>query len=302
MSGRREVEMNDKKKQWWRILLFPHWAITLLLVIVSTILLVYSLGYKEANQIVAYCSYPLSAYTLAVVVIKMPPIIKAAKSGLYANKYSGKYLTEPLLRAKISLYVSSCINILYALFYFGTGIFYRSVWTGAMAVYYIVLSLIRFGLIRRDRRRVIIEDAVERRKYELRSSHFCGCLMFLLNIAVTGLVVQMIWQNKSYDYPGFLIYAQAAFAFYCFAMAIKNFIKYRKMERPILSAAKVVSMSCALMSILALQTAMFMQFGNGDGNFIRLMNSLTGGAVCFMVFVMAVWLVHKTRGELNGLK
>ena len=126
--------------------------------------------------------------------------------------------------------------------------------------------------------------------------------MFLLNIAVSALVVQMIWQNQYYDYPGFMVYAHAAYAFYSLTMAIINMMKHRKMEQPIFAAAKVVSMSCALMSILALQTALLMQFGNRQDDFAQLMNAITGGVVCFNVFAMAVWLVHKTKKEIKLLE
>ena len=285
-------------KRW----LFPPLAIKIMLIPVSVLLLIYSLGFADTNSVVAYVSYLISAYTLTIVLMDIPRIVKWVKKKLYTNQYSGRYLSEPILRATISLYAGTAINVLYALFYLGTGIYYLSLWTIAIAVYYIVLSMMRYGLIRKDRKRIYIADEIEQRKYELSSSHFCGCLMFVLNIAVSGLVVQMIWQNKHYDYPGFLIYAQAAYAFYCLTRAIINVMKYRKMERPILSAAKVVSMSCALTSILTLQTAMLTQFGEGEEGFTRIMNSLTGGAVCFVVFCMAVWMVHVTRKELRLLK
>ena len=294
--------MKKSEKKWWEILLFPHWAIKIVLVIASVVLLIYSLGYKDANHIIAYVSYTISAYTLTVVSIKVPAFVSAIKKGLYKNKYSGRYLTDPVLRAKISLYASSGINIMYALSYLGGGIFYRSEWTIAIAIYYIVLSLIRFGLVRKERKRLLIESKNERRRYELRSCYSCGALMFLLNIAVTILVGQMIWKNKFYDYSGIMIYAQAAYAFYCFARAIMHLVKYRRMEHPILSAAKVVSMVCALMSILSLQTAMLMQFGSENGTFIRIMNIFTGTLVCLGTFAMAVWLVHKSKEELKMLK
>lgn len=278
--------------------MFPHWLIKSLLVFVSAALLVYSLGYPDANPFIAYGSYLLSFYTLVIVCLRIPRLVKAIKRLLKSNKYSGRYLSEPLLRAKVSLYGSGGINFVYAVFYLGAGIYYRSLWTGAMAVYYEVLSLMRIGLIRQDRKAQGLNDE-ERRSFELKSSSRCGKLMFLLHIAMTGLAFQMIWKNKYYDYPGFMIYAQAAYTFFCLGMAIKNIIKYRKMERPILSAAKVVSLSCALMSIFALQTAMLMQFGAEQAEFMQMMNLLTGGVVCFAEFILAVWLVHKANKELK---
>lgn len=292
------------KKTWLicKRLLFINNIIAVLLVLLSTGLLLYAFLYPGANEIVAYISYAISAYTLTVVVIKMPPVCKKMKHGLYANKYTGTYLTEPLLRAKISLYTGLGISIIYACFKLGMGIYLASMWLEAVAVYYIILSLMRFALLRRYRRSSKYEDADDLRIFGLKSFRFCGILMFLLNIAVSGLVMQMIWKNQTYEYPGFLIYATAAYAFYCLTMAIINMVKYRRMEQPILSAAKMLSFSCALMSILAMQTAMLTQFGDGQENFARLMNSLTGGAVCFCIFIMAVWMVRKANKELTLMK
>ena len=293
--------MEDKKKVWWKILLFPHWFIKILLVIVTVPLLVYSLGYDKANPIIAYFSYGFSAYVLVVVCLKVPAMVKAAKAWLYSHKYSERYLTDSKLRAEISLYLGTTVNLLYALFYFGMGAYYSSTWIRAIAIYYIVLSVIRVGLVKKDRRKVEIADDKKRRVYELESCRTCGKLMFLLNFVVAGIVGHMIWKNEHYNYPGLLIYAQAAYAFFCLTKAIIHLFKYKKMEQPILSAAKIVSMSTALVSILAMQTAMLTQFGEGQADFARLMNALTGSAVCIAEFAMAVWLVHKTRKELETI-
>lgn len=293
------------KKKWIRLgksLLFPHKALIVLFVLVSIPLLIYSLGYQDANPIITYASYLFSAYTLTVFVVQMPPLIKWIKRGLYANRYSSRYLSEPLLRAKISLYAGLTINVLYAVFKFLAGMYYRSFWIGAIAVYYVILSIIRFGLVKRERKLSKQEPSKEKRLHELKSYRFCGYLMLLLHVAVAGLVIQMIWQNKSYSYPGFLIYAFAAYAFYCFGIAIKNMVKYRNLEHPLLAAAKMISFACALTSILAMQTAMLTQFGNGQENFARLMNSLTGGAVCMMVFILSLRMIRRAGREMKKVE
>ena len=293
------------KKKWIRLgksLLFPHKAPIVLFVLVSIPLLIYSLGYQDANPIITYASYLFSAYTLTVFVVQMPPLIKWIKRGLYANRYSSRYLSEPLLRAKISLYAGLTINVLYAVFKFLAGMYYRSFWIGAIAVYYVILSIIRFGLVKRERKLSKQEPSKEKRLHELKSYRFCGYLMLLLHVAVAGLVIQMIWQNKSYSYPGFLIYAFAAYAFYCFGIAIKNMVKYRNLEHPLLAAAKMISFACALTSILAMQTAMLTQFGNGQENFARLMNSLTGGAVCMMVFILSLRMIRRAGREMKKVE
>lgn len=293
------------KDKWIKLgkrLLFPHIIIVVLLVLLSVPLLVYSLGYEAANPIIAYMSYLISAYALTVVVARMPALAKRVKGSLYANRYSGRYLSEPQLRARISLYAGCGISIVYAVLKFLAGLYYGSLWLGAIAVYYVIISLIRYGLMKGDRYWQKNGDSVHRRLYGLKCYRFCGCLMFVLHVAVMALVVQVVWQNKSYSYPGFLIYASAAYTFYCLGIAVVNILKYRRMEQPILSAAKMLSFACALTSMLALQTAMMTQFGNNDGYFTRIMNSLTGGAVCLIVFALSIRMVRGANREIRRLK
>ena len=278
-----------------------HWFPTLLLVIVSVALLIYAFALPDANPVIAYVGYFISAYTLAVVCVSMPKIFRTAKQGLYSNTYSEKFLTDKKLRTEFFLYLSCGFSIVYAIFKFSAGVYYRSTWIGAVAIYYIIISLMRFGLIKRYRYNLQYEDEREQRLFGLKSYRFCGILMFMLNVAVTGLVVQLIWHGETYQYPGFLIYAFAAYSFYCIGMAIRNMAKHRKLETPVLAAAKMLSFACALMSILATQTAMLTQFGDGNTNFARFMNAATGSSVCFLIFGLAVWMVCRANKEMKKM-
>lgn len=281
-------------------LFLVHWALASVLVIISVALLLYAFLIPGANPIVAYVGYFVSAYTLVVVCLKMPAVFGGAQRGLYANRYSGRYLSDATLRAEISLYAGLAVSFFYAVFKMLAGIYYHSVWLGALAMYYIILSAMRFALVKRYRDNVQHEDERVQRIFGLRSYRFCGVLMFLLNIAVTWLVVQLIWENETYEYPGFLIYAFAGYSFYCIGIAVRNMAKHRKLETPILAAAKMLSFACALMSILATQTAMLTQFGNGQEKFAQMMNGLTGGAVCLLIFGLAVWMVRRANKEMKG--
>lgn len=280
----------------------PNGFVILLFVIMSAVLLLYAFCRENPNPVIVYFSYVFSAYTLTVVVLKCPGIYRRIKGGLFANRYSARYLTDVELRATISLYAGFCINVIYAVFKLRMGILLHSHWLMAVAVYYMILSVMRFGLLCRQRIAGRYEDKVLQYRFALRSYRFTGILMFGLNIAVSGMVVQMIWQNQTYEYPGYMIYAMAAYAFYCMGIAVKNLLKYRKLENPLLSAAKMLSASCAMISILALQTAMLTQFGDGEQSFVRLMNGLTGSAVCMGIFIMAVVMVRKAGRELKRME
>ena len=278
-----------------------HWTLKLLLVIVSVALLVYAFAVPDAKPVIAYTGYFISAYTLTVVCVSMPNIFRGVKKGLYSNTYSERFLTDKKLRTEFFMYFSCGFSIVYAILKFSAGVYYRSTWIGAVAVYYIIISLMRFGLMKRYRYNLQHENEKEQRLFGLKSYRFCGVLMFFLNVAVTGLVVQLIWRGENYQYPGFLIYAFAAYSFYCIGMAVRNMAKHRKLETPVLAAAKMLSFACALMSILATQTAMLTQFGDGNTAFARFMNAATGSVVCFLIFGLAVWMVLRANKEMKKM-
>ena len=278
-----------------------HWIPTLLLVIVSAALLIYAFALPDAKPVIAYAGYFISAYTLTVVCFSMPKIIRVAKKSLYSNAYSKKIITDKKLRTEFFMYFSCGFSIIYAILKFSAGVYYHSLWIGAVAVYYIIVSLMRFGLIKQYRNNLKQDNDREQRVLALKSYRFCGVLMFILNIAVSGLVVQLIWKGETYQYPGFLIYAFAAYSFYCIGMAVRNMAKHRKLETPVLAAAKMLSFACALMSILATQTAMLTQFGDGQEMFARIMNAATGSVVCLLIFGLALWMVRRANKEMRKM-
>ena len=298
--------MNKWNLEQWKkiakVLFFPNNILTFFMVNISIVVLVYTLALNNTENIIAYVGYVFSAYTLTVVVLKMPPLIKKIKNGLYANKYSNTILTEAELRFRIGLYAGCAINIVYATLKFMAGVHFRSFWIGAVAIYYVVLGVTRFELIRREYYGKNRSNEREQKIHDLKIYRRCGCLMFLLNQTVMGLVIQMVQQNRSFTYPGSMIYAFAAYTFYCFGMAIFNMVKYRKLERPILSAAKMISFACALTSVLTLQTALLSEFGEEQTDFIRTMNSLTGFAVCTAVFILAIYMIRRANKERKRME
>lgn len=291
----------ERFKRIMEKLLFPHPILIFLLTIASAVGLCHVFLNGLDTHPIAYIVYVLSFYALCTIVARIPPIIRRCKTGLYGNAHTARYLTEAELRARISLYMGTVLNLAYGVFNLVIGWYYRSVWFGAIAVYYMVLSLIRFLLVKNDRKSRKMERSSDRYLHHWKSYRVCGWLLLLLNAAMTGMVFQMIWQNQSYSYPGFVIYASAAYTFYRLTMSIIHTIKLRKGEHPLFAAARALDLSIALMSIFALQTAMFNSFGGGMQEDTRqLMNTLTGGTVCFAVVCIAVFMIIRSRKVLKA--
>lgn len=121
-------------------------------------------------------------------------------------------------------------------------------------------------------------------------------MLFILNISMGGMIILMVRTNSGFTYPGYLIYLSALYTFYIMTLSIVNLVKFRKMDSPILSAAKVLNFVSAMMSVLGLQTAMIARFSSEGEEFRIMMNAITGGAVFFIVMVtVAVMVVQSSR-------
>lgn len=123
-----------------------------------------------------------------------------------------------------------------------------------------------------------------------------------MNQALAVIVAIVVKQNKGFEYAGFLIYVMAFYAFYAVITSVINVVKYRKYGSPVMSAAKVINLTAALVSMLSLETAMLAQFGEDDAMFRQMMTSATGAGVCIIVLGMAVFMIAKSTRILKNSK
>ena len=64
-----------------------------------------------------------------------------------ASKIMGRYLTDTAFRGSINIYQGMTVNFFYVVFRVIAGIRYASVWFVSMALYYLVLGILRLYLI-----------------------------------------------------------------------------------------------------------------------------------------------------------
>lgn len=258
------------------------------------------------NPVLQYVSYIASAYALIVTITGFPHFIAFTKSvRRYINEHAlmkklrstsigARFFGDVRFRTGISLYQGFFINLLYIVMKLVSGIYYRSTWFISLAIYYVLLAVMRFLLIRRLN---VQDERTELHRYRL-----CGFILLFMNQALAGIVIFMVHQNQGFDYPGLLIYAMAVYAFYTVITAVVNIVKTRRHKSPILSAAKAINLVAAMVSILSLETAMLAQFGGDDDPLFRkVMTGATGGGVCTIVIGMAIYMIWRANRELKKL-
>ena len=289
--------MNRKK------LLFPPAWLMILLTLISAagLVVVFVKGWETA--VIAYAIYVLSFYTLTVVtvfcVLVLPKQYGKLKEKLLANPFANRYATDKLFRTKVSLNLSLGINLLYVAIHILSWYLYRSWWFVCLAVYYVIMSVMRFLLVRYVRLNRLGAD----RRRELQRALACSYIMLLLNFFLTGAVMMVVYQNRGYEYHGILIYVMALYTFYMTIHAIIELVKNRRFESPVMATAKVISLAAALVSMLNLETAMFAEFGADMAKaHQQLMIMLTGGGIAVTVITLAVLMICRCTKEMKKMR
>jgi len=193
------------------------------------------------------------------------------------------------------------ITFIFAGFKIILGFVYDSSWFFAMAGYNVILSIMRFILVRQSEKKGLSE--YEARKRDLQSYRVCGWLVMVLNIAVSVIMFMVIVQKQEIRYNMIVTIGLAAFTFYCFTMAIINMVKYRDRKNPIYAAVKRIDMVKAIVSIFTLQVAMLTAF-NGQGESLdpNFMNTLTGVAVTIAINTIGALMIAGVRGDFRELE
>lgn len=297
----------DWKKLGKKLLFPPVWGMVLLTIVSAVALtMVFIRGWEQ--QVVAYFVYVLAFYTLSVVTVfcvtVLPKKYRSVKEKVLAHPLGNRYVTDKEFRTKVSLNLSLVINLLYVAINILSWYLYHSWWFVCLAVYYTILSVMRFLLVRYVR----LNSLGANRYGELKRALACSYIMLLLNFFLSGAVLMVVYQDKGYEYHGIMIYVMAMFTFYNTTTAIIDLIRYRHLESPVMAAAKGISMAAALVSMLNLETAMFAQFGADMAKEDQqLMIMLTGAGISIAVIAIAVFMIahctkeiKKTRYSENG--
>ena len=289
----------DWKKIGKKLLFPPIWMMVILVIASAVALtLIFVKGLEES--IPAYIVYVLAFYTLSVVTIfcamVLPKQYSTVKRKIYDNPLGNRYMTDRVFRTNISLSISFVISMLYVGINLWSWHMLGSYWFMVLAVYYVIMAVMRYLLVRYVRIQKIGTDILS----EWKRSRICAYILLLINLSLSGAVLMILYQHRGYDYPGIMIYVMAMYTFYALTMSIIDIVKYRKMGSPIMSTAKIVSLSAALVSMLNLETAMFAQFGaEMSVEHQHIFIILTGAGVSITVVTLSVILIVRATKEIR---
>ena len=287
-------------KKLGKALLFPHIAIMILLVPISTVLLVGSMVFVGTESVIAYISYVLATYTLTIWCFKIPTLIKFFKTFKNENKYARRWQDDTRLRVNVSLYGSLAWNALYGILQLWLGFYHHTFWFYSLGAYYICLGVMRFFLLRHTRKYA----PGEKMQAELLKYCACGIVFLVMNLALALIVFFLVYWDRTFEHHMITAIAMAAYAFTALTAAIINVIKYRKYNSPVFSASKAISLAAALVSMLTLESTMLTTFSDGTMTVTeqKWMLGATGGAISVLIVATAIYMIMVGTMKLKKLK
>lgn len=280
----------------WRKLLYPHPILVIALTLISGGGLPWIFFTGRENSILAYPLYCAAFYALMTLIPLIMKMLPKAKARIAHDPLAQKIIEKEQDGAfGIGMYVEQFINFCYGIFKIASGVLQGSAWIGADGIYNLVQSLIQLYQILRHKK---VTDI----KGQWKAYRQCGFMMIVLHLTMTGMVFQMIHMGRHEDSTEIMIIATATFTFYKLIVTFVDMAKDRKHKHPVDSAVRFLDFSQALYNLFVLQVGLLWVFGGTDFAYQKLMNSLTGGAVCLLVCGMGFYMLWRSKRDMKALE
>lgn len=284
--------------QWsgWQKLLYPHPAVVIVLTLITCVGLPWVFLTGRDASLIAIPLYCGAFYALVTLTALLMKVIPKAKNRIAHDPLAQKIREKEENGAfGIGMYAEQFINFVYGIFKITSGVIQGSAWIGADGIYNLAQGLIQLYQILRHKH---VTDLMGQWK----AYRQCGFMMIALHTTMTGMMFQMIHMGRHEDSSEIMIIATATFTFYKLIITFVDVAKDRKHKHPVDSAVRFLDLSQALYNLFVLQVGLLWVFGGQEFAYHKLMNSLTGGAVCLLVCGMGIYMLWRSRRDMRELE
>ena len=183
---------------------------------------------------------------------------------------------------------SLVFNISFAAYHLVMGLVTISWWLLTLGLYYLILSTVRFVVLRSTSKEHFI-------------AKLTGWMLILLTIPLFGTVILSVVRDRGHELHMIVMIAMAAYAFTKITLATIKFIKARRSTSATMITLRNISFADAFVSIFALQRSMLVSFEGMTETEIVIMNATLGSAVCVIVFLLGVNLLRNKKALFKTL-
>lgn len=206
------------------------------------------------------------------------------------------YKDDPWLRAATSTKMSAVINLFFVFYQAYNAYRRQSLWFASLSVYYAWLTFMRVNIV------TYMQTLAADGREELRRYRRTG--VYLLFLTTVVMVLGVVSNRFGYrpTYATHMLVVVALFAVYNVTAAIINLHKWRKLEDPLISASKALSLSCALVSVYSLQTAAIGRFSTtGDVRIINFLTYATPTVIFLVISSISLFIILRVNWVLKAI-
>ena len=194
--------------------------------------------------------------------------------------------TTRIDRVQNTTLISLVFNILYCAYHIVFCAVTASWWFLTIGIYYAVLSIIRFVVLRhKGNNRLLVR--------------FTGAMLIVLSVSLVGTVILAFVKDRGTVFPLIAMLAIATYTFTKITLATIKWIKARRSTSAKRLTLRNISFANAFVSIYSLQRSMLVSFEGMTKTEIRIMNLVTGSAVCIIVFLLGLNLFRSKTDRVN---
>ena len=255
----------------------------------------------ELTGVLPYCLYALAAVTLGYSVYLAVRLAPGMKAGIVQraqkHAFTGNLIGDYSFRTVAFAAAGFLVNVGYALFNGGLAIAMHSVWFGIFALYYLLLSGMRLGILAAGRSagRRYAEDGAQLYCAKLKIYRGCGIALLPLEVALAAAVTLMVYRQDPMPHSEIAAISSAAYAFYKIILAIVNLFKVRRLDDPMLQSVRNIGLTDAAVSLFALQTTLVSVFSDGDADRLLPLNAIVGFCVCALALGLGIWMIVRAN-------
>ena len=295
-----------------RSIIHPSTKALVVLILLNTALLVTVFGFGWEGFVYRPVLLALPFYTLVVTFVytydRLHPHIHEVKEWFISIPIVDRICSIPLVeryrldilfKSKVRLYFSIAINIGYIAVNVLAYNTYHSKWFLVIAGYYVILFGMCIVLFRFDQKVGFGFSRMD----DLRITRLCALILLTLNVILLIAVEMIIYTDAGYQYEGVLIYLMALYTLFTSGLATINLIRVSKYRNYVVTIIRMAVVAAALVSILALETAVLFQFGADMSEEIReLIVVISGIAISTVIVGMASRIIALTSDEIREMK
>ncbi len=206
-----------------------------------------------------------------------------------AKQFLEKWKTEYDFKTFAAAFASLAVTVLFALYNGFLGIWNRSLWHGAICMYYLLLVLLR-GLIVSTAKKYSRQDRQEKRNKAFLTA---SALLLALNLSLILPISMLVTQQKPVSLTLIPAISMATYTTYKVTMASVNLKKRKISSDNLVWLLRTINFVDALVSILTLQNTLIMVHSSGGDLGLLPLSAASSAVIWVAVLILSVFALRK---------